>query len=168
MAKPPPNFRWSVGEHRSIHSQGSMHATAAGSTGCLLRRLPDAPHDWRTRPVIVSSRSARASAHRDRATAEPRLHSPVGSTAVDDRRIVPLTRRSRHAHLPPPVKRTHRSSSPPVWVHSRATSNRDAARTLARRRASSRRLPSPRPIRVSRRPARATPVGSQKSQRFAQ
>jgi hypothetical protein len=116
----------------------------------------------------VSSRSARTSAHRDRTRTEPWPLDPVGLTAVLDRRILHLTRRSRHAHPPPPVKRTHRSNSPPVWVHSRAISDRDVARTLARRRASLHRLPSPRPIRVSHRPIRARPVGSQKSQRFAQ
>jgi len=113
----------------------------------------------RERPSrAVSSRSARASAHRDRTRTEPWLLSPVGLTVVIDRRILPLTRRSRHAHLPPPVKRTHQSNSLPVWVHSRATSDRDVARTLARRRASLRRLLSPRLIRASHGPDRARPV----------
>jgi hypothetical protein len=115
----------------------------------------------------VSSRDARASTHRDRTRTEPWPLSPVGLPAVFDRRIVPFTRRSRHAHLAPPAKRTHRSNSPPAWVHSRATSDRDVAKTLARRRAFSRKLPSPRPIRVSRRPVRARPVESQRPQRFA-
>ena len=63
----------------------------------------------RSRPSrAANSRYASGSVHRDRTRAEPRLHSPVESTAVHDRRIVPVTRRSRHAHLRTPVKRTRR------------------------------------------------------------